>query len=418
MADVAESVTSLEGLFKQQYPTGLPDLIPNGTKLQKEIDFVAKDLELGDSYVQPVRLSYPMGFTHAASGAGAFSLQDSVPGQLRKATVDGYQILLRDQVDMESAAKASNGSKKAFEDIVSINFGGLKKSMRKRIEVELFYGQSGVGAISSIAGSSTTRTWTISNASWASGIWSGVEGCKLDVYNGVTQRNTNATVTVTSVDIDNKTVSVSGNSSDLTASLVGDSLYFRGAFSSEMAGLKKILSTTSGNLFNISTTTYSLWRGTAQALTGAMSFNASKKGVAKAVGKGLDEGCDLYVSPGGWDDMLTDVAALRRTDKSEVGKVVIGAEEIEFHSQAGKIRVIPSIYVAEGDAFGLAQGDYWKRVGASDVTFNMPGFGDQIFFTLPTAAGIETRCYTNQSLFCDAIGKNIYFSGIVNSTAV
>lgn len=87
-------------------------------------------------------------------------------------------------------------------------------------------------------------------------------------------------------------------------------------------------------------------------------------------------------------------------------------------SQAGKCKIIPSIYVKEGDAFGLAQGGYWKRIGASDVTFNMPGFGDQIFFILPSNAGVEARCYTNQAMFCDAIGKNFYISGIVNSTAV
>lgn len=417
MADVAESVTSLEGLFKQQYPEGLPDLIPNGCKLQQDVKFVSKDLELGDSYIQPVRMTYPVGFTHAASGSGAFSLQDSVPGQLKKATVDGSQVLLRDQVDMESAAKASRGSKKAFDDIVSVTFEGLQKSMRKHMEAELFYGAAGLATISAISGSSTTRTWTITTAEWAPGLWSGIEGLKLDVYNSSTQRNTNAAVIITSVDIEARTISVSGNSSDLTASLVGDTLYFRGAYGAEMSGLHKIM-TNSSTIFNINAGSYSLWKATNVAITGSLSFNAVKKAVAKSVGKGLDEGCTLYVNPSGWDDMMTDIAALRRTDKSEVGKVVIGAEEIEFMSQAGKIKVVPSIYVKEGYAYGMAQGGYFKRVGAADVTFNMPGFGDQIFFILPSNAGVEARCYTHQALFCDAIGKNFYISGIVNSTAV
>lgn len=417
MADAAESVTTLEGLFKQQYPEGLPDLIPAGTKLQKNIDFVSKDLELGDSYIQPVRMTYPVGFTHAASGSGAFSLQDAVPGQLKKATVDGSQVLLRDQVDMESAAKASRGSKKAFDDIVSVTFEGLQKSMRKHVEVELMYGAAGLATLASVSGSSTTRTWTLTTAEFAPGIWSGVEGMKLDVYSGATQRNTNAAVIITSVDINAKTISVSGNSSDLTASVAGDALYFRGAYGAEMSGLHTILSNT-GSIFGISASSYTLWKASTVAITGSLSFNAVKKAVSKAVGKGLDEGCDLYVNPGGWDDIMTDIAALRRTDKSEVNKVVIGAEEIEFMSQAGKIRIIPSIYVKEGYAYGLAQGGYFKRVGAADVTFNMPGFGDQIFFILPSNAGVEARCYTHQALFCDAIGKNFYISGVVNSTAV
>lgn len=417
MADVAESISSLEGLFKQQYPEGMPDLIPNGAKFQQNIKFVGKELELGDSYVQPVRVSYPMGFTHAASGAGAFSLQDAVPGQLKKATVDGYQILLRDQVDMESAAKASKGSKKAFDDIVSVTLEGLQKSMRKRIESEMAAGQSGLGVISSVSGSSTTRAWVLTAASFAPGFWSGVEGCKLDVYLSSTQRNTNATVIITSVDIDTRTINVSGNATDLSACVAGDSLYFRGAYGAEQVGLEKVLTNT-GTIFNISASTYSLWKATTQSVTGALSFNAIKKAVAAAVSKGMDEGCTVYLNPKGWDDIMTDIAALRRTDKSEVKKVEIGAEEIVFYTQAGMAKLVPSIFVKEGLAFGLSDGGIWKRVGATDVTPNMPGFGEKLFFTLPSNAGIESRMYSNQNIFCDAIGKNFIISGIVNSTAV
>ena len=419
MASAPETTTTLEGMFKQQYPDGLPDLIPNSALLQKSIKFVPKELELGDSYIQPVRMSYPNGFTHAAAGAGAFSLNDAKAGQLKKATVDGAQILLRDQVDMESAAKASKGSKKAFEDIVSITYEGLQKSMRKRVETLGFYGGSGLAVISSVSGSSTTRAWTLTAASFAPGMWSGLEGAELDVYLGTsaTQVNTNATVVIVSVDIDSKILNVSGNATDLTAIAAADTLYFRGAYGAEMNGVHKILSNT-GTLYGVSASTYSLWKASSVAVTGALSFNAIKKAVSKAVGKGLDEDAMVFVNPGGWDDIMTDIAALRRTDKSEVGKVIIGAKEIEFHSQNGMIKVLPSIFVKEGQALGLCNEGYWKRVGATDVSFSMPGFGDQLFFVLPSNAGIESRCYTHQTFFCDAPAKNFLITGIVNSTAV
>ena len=96
MADSPATVSSLNGLFKEVYPEGLRDLIPNGTKIQKRISFVRADKELGKSYNQPVVLAYPNGFTLAAAGAGAFSLNDSNTGTLKNASLDGSQILLRE----------------------------------------------------------------------------------------------------------------------------------------------------------------------------------------------------------------------------------------------------------------------------------------------------------------------------------
>ena len=415
----AETITTLTGLFKEQYPEGLPDLIPSSVKLQKNIDFVEKDLELGDSYVQPVRLTYPTGFTHAAAGAGAFTLNASVAGQLQKATVDGSQILLRDQVDMESAAKASKGSKKAFEDIVTVTFDGIQKSMRKRLECQLFYGSKSLGQIASISGSGTAYTYTLAAASWAPGIWSGIEGCNLDIYSAEssgTQRNTNAAIVISSVSIDNKTVSITCNSTDGAAVAVNDFLFFYGAYNNEMKGLHYITSNTSAALFNVSASAYTLWQSASLAITGAASFNAVKKLVSKGIGKGVDEDLDLYVNPSGWDDIMTDIAAMRRTDKAEVGKVIMGANEIEFNCQGIVLKLIPSIYVKEGIAFGIPD-SYYKRVGAADVTFNMPGFGDEIFFILPSNAGVEARCYTHQAVFTDAPAKSLFMSGIVNNTS-
>jgi hypothetical protein len=421
MPSVAESISTLDGMFKQQYPQGVPDLIPGSVKLQKLVKFVGSDLQLGDSYVQPVRLTYPTGFTHAASGSGAFALSDSIPGQTKKATVDGSQILLRDQVDMESAAKAANGSKQAFDSIDNLTMEGLQKSMRKRIECELFYGSYSMGKISAISGSGTSYTFTIDTAHWAPGVWSGIEGCYFDAYSALssgTKRNSNAVIVLSSVNIDNKTISVTGNSTDLAAVTVGDFLYFYGAYSNEMKGLHYILANTSASLFNITASSYSLWQATSYAISSApFSFGAVKKATAKAIGKGADEDLTFFLNPSAWDDAMTDVAALRRTDKGEVSKVVIGANEIEFNCQGLKISLVPSIYVKEGFAFGVSE-PYIKRVGACDVTFNMPGFGDQIFFTLPSNAGIEARCYTHQALFTEAPAKMVYISGIVNNTSV
>ena len=91
----------------------------------------------------------------------------------------------------------------------------------------------------------------------------------------------------------------------------------------------------------------------------------------------------------------------------------MGGEVITFYSQAGKIEIKPSNYVKQGTAL-LCSPRLMKRVGATDITFNLPGRGDEFFFDLEDKAGVEIRCYSNQALFTAKPGLCGSLTGIVN----
>lgn len=417
MADVVENLNLLaKEVFGDK---GVPDLIPEGTKIQKDIPFSVGE-KMGLKFVQTVRLAYPNGFTHAVGNgtAGAFSFQNAKPGAQGRAELYGFQTLLRDQMSYEDAAKLT-GSKEAFKNGVQFFYKGLQTSMRKRIEAQMLYGGQGLAVVSAISGSGTTRAITLTAASHAPGIWTGNEGMELDAYlvSGPTQRNTNSAITLVSYDPLNRIVNVSGNSTDLGNVAVGDTLFYRGAYGAEMTGIVGILNNT-GSLFNIDASAYSLWKSTQYAPTsGALTFQKVKKAIALAVAKGLDEDIKLYVNPSTWDDINSDLAALRRTGKEDIKKVEFGAEEIVYHSQNGKTEIVPSIYVKEGIALGLCNpSEYWMRVGAADVSLNAPGFGGELFLHLPSAAGVEARAYTHQAVLCLAPAKQFIISNIVNTS--
>lgn len=405
MADVVEN---LNALHKEVFADGVPDLVPNSAKVQQEIKF-DKQKELGLKYVQPVRLAYPSGFTHAIGDgtAGAFSLNDATTGAVKRAEVTAYQLLLKDQMDLETAAKASSAGSKSFKSASAFFYEGMQKAIRKRMETQLLWGAAGLGVVGTYTSGDPSITLTA--ASWAPGIWAGLEGTYIDVHSGSTS-SVRGTVSIVAVDIENKKLTLSGT---VTSCAANDVVRFKGAYGKEMSGLSQILSNT-GSLFGVDASVYSLWKATSYAVSAAASFGAIKKGLAKGVGKGLDEDCLLLVNPGGWDDIMTDVAAMRRTDKSEVKKVEVGAEEIVFHSQNGMTRIVASIFMKEGNAMAITP-DHWKRLGAADVTFGTPGFGDDMFFPLPSNAGIEARAYSHQAIFCEAPAKNVLFTGIVNS---
>jgi hypothetical protein len=409
MADAMESVSTLNGLFKEVYADGIKDLVPNGTKIQQKIPFIRKEKELGKTYNQPVILSYCAGFTYAAPNSGAYSLNDTIPGTMKNASVDGYQMLLREQMDYESAAKSARG-RNAFVDGTQLLFENMQKSFRKRLEHSLLYGGSGIAQVSSYS----SPTITLNASYFAPGIWAGAEGSSVDVYNGSTKRGTD---TIASVDVENYTITLATGVSG-TAS--GDKIYWTGSYGNEMSGIYSIL-TNSGSLFGISAASYTLWKTPQYANGGkALNFAGLRKAISKAVGKGgLDEDVSVFVNPKTWDNLLDDLASLRRLGaddqgKSKSSKYVVGASEIEFFSQNGRITIIPSIYIWEGFALGLTT-EYWKRPGAQDVSFNTPGYGEQIFFHIPTRAGFEVRAFTDQAVFSEAPAKNFLITGIVNA---
>lgn len=417
MADVVES---LNNLAKEVFgDDGVPDLCPNGVHLQKDIAFDTAE-SMGLKFVQTVRLAYPNGFTNAKGDgtAGAFSFNNAKPGAQGRAELLGYQTLLRDQMSYEDAAKLSKDGKTSFQKGIPFFLDGLQKSMRKRIEAMLFHGGQGVGSISGTpATSGSNKIITVTTAQWSPFIWAGNEGMEIDAYNVSSLVNTNAPLTVVTSDPVARTVTVSGNATDLGNLANGHTLYFRGNFGVECTGAHGILNNT-GSMFNIDASVYSMWKGTQYSPTsGALTFNKVKKAIAIGVSRGLDEDLELYVHPSTWDDLNSDIAALRRTSDKDVKKVDIGSEEIVYHSQNGSTRVVASGFLKEGFAYGLCSPkSYWKRVGAADVTFNMPGMGEQMFFHLPNNAGVEFRAYTHQAILSLAPAKQILISNIVNTS--
>lgn len=406
MADVIEDMNAFT---KEVYPDGVPDLVPNDCHLQKCLGPMKQEELISDAYRPVVRLAYPGGFTHALGDGteGAFALNDATSGVRQKATVRGAQILLKDQMSLEDAKKMVAG-KRAFKNAADELFEAMQEAGKKRLESELFHGGEGMGILSAYAAG--TPSITISALSWASGIWMGLEGAEIDVH-AVNTSTVRGTVKIVSVDPATRIITISAT---VAGAVSGDYVYFKGAFGKEMTGAHGILSN-AGSLFGISAATYSLWGATSYAVgSAALSFDKFKKGLAQAAARGLNGNLKLFVSPGAWDNVNSDISALRNVDKSEVSKIDIGHEKICYHSFNGKTEIISSTFVKEGFAYGICEKD-WKRIGATDLTFDLPSQEGKKFMQLETKAGVESRYYTNQAVFCKRPGGSILFTGIVNS---
>lgn len=406
----ANTLTTLNGLFKETYASKLENLIPDGVILLNMIPFVKKESQPGNLYHQPVILGHEHGVTFASSSDDAFQLNDAVNGVTKDAQVRGSALVLRSVLGYKAASSATESGPRAFEAATKFLVGNMLRSVTKKLEIELLYGQVGYGIVASATlVSGSTYDVVIATAEWAPGIWAGAEQMPIEMTaDNVTVSGAGVVV---SVNFDTKTIRVT-MSSGTPAAL--DTIYHKGALGNEFAGLHKIMTNTS-TLFNISAASYSLWKSNEySASSAALSFQKLQDAIARAVEKGLDSDVKVLVNPKTWADLLNDQAALRSYDQSYRSEISEnGARAIKFHGQNGLIEIVPSIYVKEGYAYVISP-DEMMRVGSSDVTFKRPGRGDEFFRELENHAGYELRAYTDQALFCFAPGRNVLIKNIVN----
>ncbi len=402
------SVGTLNGFFKETYADKLKELIPDGVKLLNKIKFMAKDKQPGNLYHQPVILGLEHGVTFAASDEDAFNLNAPVAGQVKDAQVRGNPVVLRSLLGYAAASRAALGGKQAFMDATKFLVANMLRSMAKKLEIEMLYGQVGYGVI----GTKTGTLVTISTAEWAPGIWAGAEGMPIEIrdISGAISRGSS---TVYSVDMNLRTITLTA---DIPTAVPTDIIWHKGAYGNEFPGIHKILTITSGILFNIDVGQYNLFRGNQyDAQSGALSFTKLNQAVARSVEKGLDGRVLALVNPRAWANMLSDQAALRKYDSSySSSKAENGMSSILFHSQNGEIEIEPSIYVKEGYGYVLSL-EEWFRVGSTDMTFKRPGQGEEFFRDLENAAAYELRLYSDQAVFCMAPGRNTIIINVVNS---
>jgi hypothetical protein len=407
----ANTPTQLAGDFKNLYKdSGLINAIPSWMIVQDRFPFQEAEAT-GQYYVFGVTLQQENGFTYApssGSSSGVVTLNASVAGYVGQAQVEGYAIYLRSRLSYDAAAKASRAGKKAFAQAYGAVLKNMKESHQFRLELSLLYGRDGLGVVSA----NDAGALTLTAASWATGIWgSGLKDAILEAFTGtgdsVTQHN--GDLTISAIDISTKTVTVSGTSA---AVVEDDVLYFKGARTTtafkECAGLYRVLTNTS-TLFNIDAATQQLWKANSYAVGGQLSLTAIMQAASIGMSFGLKKAL-LLCAPEKFAQLASDEAALRRyvQDSPNAKR---GVKGISFLLGAVEVEICPHPLVKQGHAMMLAE-DSINRVGATDITFGMPGSGEKMEVHVTDSTAIEFRSMSDQAIFSEKPAQCVLLTGI------
>lgn len=414
--------SQLVGNFIDTWGSDVIELFKFMAPLASRIPFESGNL-IGGKYHQAVDLQQEHGFTYAAAGSTP-TLLASVAGLMGDAQIEGSQIYGRSLVSYEAVMRSQQEGKQAVRNATKHVVKRLGRSGTKRLELEMLHGRRGIGVIGAYSGSSTTRTWTITDASWSAGIWAGMENATLDIYRtnstyADTKLNSNAAVVVTSVDVANKKLSVSGNATDLTAIdsySAGTGFIFleTSSTTSSMAGIDTIVRN-AGTLFNINAATYALWGGnTYSASTGTPSMAKFLDALSIAASFGLQGmKATAIVSPKCFEVLNSDQAALRKYDVSyRAANAENGNEGLVYHGQTGALEVLPHPFQKDGQAHIVCL-EEMHRIGASDLSFvDRGGPSPRLILESANSPSSEMRLQSHQAIYSEAPRHMVLLDGI------
>lgn len=426
--------STLVGLFKETYGKNIIEAWGFMAKLANRIDFVPKELQPGNFYHQPVDVVFEQGLSAAAAGTtigtGGSVFFPATAGQSQDAQVAGAQILGRALVSYEAIARSAN-DKAAFKGATQHIVRRLSQAAIKRLEIQLLHGARGVGTITGTpTNGSAAITVTITDETWSAGIWAGMVGAFVDIYQSdmstirqAGNKNNGSTIvtTVTAVDTVNKTVTITESGGAAWSGVVaGDVIFWGGAVggasATEMYGIDFITSLTSASstFQNINPATYDLWRANQySASTGTLSFPKLLEAAGLMASYNMYDDALAIIAPRAFEVMNSDIAALRHYDASYTeSRAKNGFKTLQFFAQTGMLEVMPHAFQKDGLCHIISPNEA-MRVGAADVGFiTRQGSEDKLILESSTSAGSEMRVYSNQALLLPQPRHTVRMGGI------
>jgi hypothetical protein len=148
---MANEVSTLNGLYKERYADKVKDLVPDHVKLYNAVKF-DQSKKLGGAYNEPVILSLESGFTYGNEEGNLFDLEEAKEFKMKNASVKARELVLRSAISIAALNRSASGEQ-SIDKAMDLMVGNMLKSIYHRLEVQMFYGQAGLGKSKTDVGS-------------------------------------------------------------------------------------------------------------------------------------------------------------------------------------------------------------------------------------------------------------------------
>lgn len=419
------SLTNFTPLLKRTYGDFINPL-PSDDTLAALAPLIRQDRRPGENYNFPIMVNFEHGVTHNVDGS-AFALDSAIDAVNQNAQLDGATILLHGNLPYDVIAKAMN-SNGAYMEAVDFKVMALMSGGEHYREVNLLYGPgtgstllTNVGAVNaSVSGANLAapQVVNITRATWSSGLWNKMVNAQVDIYqsDGSTLRESGVTVQA----VVSATCRLQLYKAGSTATVAsGDLIVLRGSRTKSCVGYQAILQNT-GSLFGISAALYPPWAAVSfSAGSAALTSVKIQQFASRLSNNGLSNGGSLLVSSATFAGLVDELDDRDRwTNNSNTsGMKRTGTAAIEVMTPAGLIKVQIHRLMKQGVAMFVPV-EKVKRVGATDLTFALPGTNQWFYQELPGNAGAQLRIYSNQAIVIECPYHAGIITNIVNEADV
>jgi hypothetical protein len=294
---------------------------------------------------------------------------------------------------------------------------GMQVAEANRVEASILHGQRGYGTVESVTDlGSNVAAVVITAATWAPGLWWAVgEKSTWDSFTSTTKNNGSGALILESITTSTRTLNITFVGTLASEITAGDVLYPEGAYDgsthSDMPGLLSQIGTTTGSNLGLSATTYSNWRGNTYAVGGPISHGVIEDALSQLRDRGASGRLVLFVSNKGFSVLALELLALKLI-ATDASKVKHGIRSVTYVSaDVGEVEIVNHPFMKQGE-FAILPEDECERVGSSDVTFELPGRGDEIFTYLPDYNAVQLGCFADQAVICKRPNHAMLGTGI------
>lgn len=405
-------------LSKKVYGDRYEKLPFNYTIIQDMAPFSDK-FRIGDVFKYAVEVQMEHGATYAGNTGAEATLNAAIVGLNQQTEISAYETQMRTRITTRAFEEATGQGAQAFESATRTRMVALQTAAEFRFEHSALYGQEGIFKVSA----NNAGVLTITDATWCSTMAIRLVGAILEAFDAqaATANQHNTDLTVTGVDLDAKTITVTGTNSGVVAD---DWLSFKGARTTtahnEMAGIHKLMTTTSSTLLGVNVGTYPWFKPNVSSSFGRPTFLLILKAIRKLVGRNTitakkddKQATKLLLPSVSYEILNSDLMSSRRFDGSySRGKGTTGVETIEFYGQTGVTSMLVHPLLRDSDALAIGP-DNLFRVGTNDIKWDQGPSGDSdIWSKVTDKNSYEARVYWIQHPALFAPGRTVAITGM------
>jgi hypothetical protein len=280
-------------------------------------------------------------------------------------------------------------------------------------EIQLLHGTDDIGTVKEL----NSQTMTLRARSSSPAILALLKGAIIDVKqsNGTTARQTGLQVTdvdTSDTDTGEYLVTCTGTMTDIQD---GDRVFLDGGSASltgsEMPGLNRLASISSGTVWGVSADDYPSWRGKEKTSFGLATVARFLKEQVRVANDGGSGEYWLCISPDVYQNLANDEAAKQMFDSSyNENKLKGGTKSLQLYTPSGlSLTLMGHPFQKEGKSV-LVRRKNIIRLGSSDHTMELAG-QDLVRWANGTNY-MDFASFTDQCVVLDSPAHNLLYSGV------